>query len=300
MAWVLPSSQFGGTVLSSWNEGEDKNLHMHSQAIAVALSFLHPKGGVCECRMFGTPKGTVSGYFDNFYDLACSLDPWHGKTSIYITINRLKPDLLARACNRLRPYAHVTTAAEDVLVRQWFPVDVDSVRPRGIPANDQELQAALARRDQVGQYLAQEGGYPPHLPIMSGNGGWGLWRVDLPNTEEVNRVYQQALKALDQRFSDGPAKVDPAVHSATQLMKLWTTLAVKGDAIRGRPHRRVISQGIPAHLVEGPQLVTLDQLRWLASQARSMNATYSFPAPSESPNLVDLFKAKELYRRPLP
>lgn len=273
---------------------------MHSQAIAAALGLLHPQGGVFECRMFSTPKGIVSGYFDNFYDLACSLEPWHGKTSIYITINCLKTELLARGRNRLLPFARVTTAAEDVVARQWFGIDVDSVRPRGVPASESELDAALARRDQVAQYLAQAGGFPPHLPIMSGNGGWGLWRVGLPNTEEINRVYQQALKVLDQRFSDGTAKVDPAVHSAAQLMKLCTTLAVTGDAIPGRPHRRVITQGIPPHLIAAPHLITLDQLRWLASQAQSRSATYSIPAASEGPNLVDLFKAKGLYLRPLP
>ncbi len=273
---------------------------MHSQAIAAALSLLHPRGGVFECRMFCTPKGTVSGYFDNFYDLACSLEPWHGKTSIYITINCLKTELLARGRNRLVPFARVTTAAEDVVARQWFGIDVDSVRPRGVPATEEELDAALARRHAIVHYLAETTGFPPPLPIMSGNGGWALWRVDLPNTEEVSRLYQQALKALDQRFSDGTAKADPAVHSAAQLMKLCTTIAVTGDAIPERPHRRVVTQGIPPHLIEAPQLVTSDQVRWLASQAQSRNVTYSFPTASEDLNLVDLFKARNLYRRLLP
>jgi hypothetical protein len=134
---------------------------------------------------------------------------------------------------------------------------------------------------------------------LSGNGGWALWPVDLPNTEEVSTLYRAALKALDQRFSDGAAKVDPAVHSAAQLMKLCTTVAVTGDTIPGRPRRRVITQGIPLHLLEGPRLVVMEQLQWLAGQVRLTNPSYSLPPSPGTPNLVDLFKTKGLYRRRL-
>jgi hypothetical protein len=79
-----------------------------------------PRGWVFESRMFNTPKGLVSGYFDNFYDFARALEPWHGTTSIYITLNRLKPELLARARNRFLSFARITTASDDVMARQWF------------------------------------------------------------------------------------------------------------------------------------------------------------------------------------
>jgi hypothetical protein len=242
----------------------------------------------------------VSGFFDNPYHLARALEPWHGQASIYVTINRLDPALLARARNRLVPFAKITTAAEDVTARQWFAVDVDSARPRGVPATDAELATALGRRDEIVQFLADTAGFPDPLRIMSGNGGWALWRVDLPNVEEVSILYQHALKALDQRFSDGAAKADLAVHSAAQLTKLCTTIAVTGDAIPERPHRRVITQGIPLHLLANPQLVTSDQLRSLASLVQSTSRpTYSFPRGAETPNLIELFKARGLYLRKL-
>jgi hypothetical protein len=271
------------------------------ESIHAAVSLLHPHGGIFECRMFGSSKGTISGYFDNPFYLVQALEPWHGRVSIYASINRLKPELLARARNRLVAFARVATSAEDVTARQWFPLDVDSVRPRGVPATDAELATALGRRDEIVKYLADTAGFPDPLRIMSGNGGWALWRVDLPNVEEINILYQHALKALDQRFSDGAAKADPAVHSAAQLTKLCTTIAVTGDAIPERPHRRVITQGIPLHLLANPQLVTRDQLRSLASLARSTSRpTYSLPRGGETPNLVDLFKARGLYLRELP
>jgi hypothetical protein len=272
--------------------------HISLDAIWVAVSLLHPEGGVFESRMFNTPKGLVSGYFDKFYDFARALEPWHGKTSIYITLNRLKPELLARARNRFLPFARITTASDDVMARQWFGIDVDSVRARGIPADDAELHAALVRRDEIIHYLVEKGGFPPLLPIMSGSGGWALARVALPNSEEVASVYKEGLHALDQGFSDGAVKVDPAVHSAAQLMKLCSTIAVKGEAIPGRPYRRVVTQGIPLHLIEHPQLVSLDQLRWLAAQNQP-DRTYSLPSLSRRADMVTLFKTKGLYLREL-
>jgi hypothetical protein len=274
---------------------------MSLQAAGLSVVLLQPQGGTTEVRLFNTSKGTITGCFENPFRLAREVSPYYGRTSIYITLNRLHPAVQARAWNRLIPYARVTTANEDVVRRQWFGVDVDPVRPRGVPATDQELAAALARCDAVIEYLCEAGGFPPCLRIMSGNGGWGLWRVDLPNTREVSLVCRQALQAADQRFSDSTARVDPAVHAAAQLIKLPTTIAVKGDATADRPHRRVeIQPPIPPHLFGEVQLVTLDHLRWLAAQSHAVRRTHSFPPATHASDLVELFKANDLYLRELP
>ena len=271
------------------------------QAAGLSALLLRPQGGSTEARLFNTSKGTVSGYFDNPFRLASAVTPYNGRTSIYITLNELHPAVQARARNRLISHARVTTANEDIVRRQWFGVDIDPVRPRGVPSTDQELAAALGRRDAVVEYLCQAGGFPPCLRIMSGNGGWGLWRVDLPNTSEVSLVCKQALQAADQRFSDSTARVDPAVHAAAQLIKLPSTIAVKGDPMPDRPHRRVeIQPPIPFHLSSDVQLVTLDHLRWLAAQRQAAKRTHSVPAATHASNLMELFKANGLYVRELP
>ncbi len=112
----------------------------------------------------------------------------------------------------------MTTAAEDVLRRLWFPVDYDPARPRGIPATDAEVAAALQRRDDVIAYL-RDAGWPEPLGLLSGNGNWTLFRVDLPNTEEVSRLFQQALGALSARFSDKIVTIDRAVYQPAQLFE---------------------------------------------------------------------------------
>jgi hypothetical protein len=40
----------------------------------------------------------------------------------------VKPELLARAADRVKPYAKVTTGGADIVVRRWMPLDFDPVR----------------------------------------------------------------------------------------------------------------------------------------------------------------------------
>jgi len=264
------------------------------------IDLFHPSGGIVEIRILKTQRGTLSGYFDNTFDLAHAIERWNGQASIYMTINRLDPALLARARNHLIEYASMTTTAEDVRHRLWFPVDYDPARPRGIPATDAELSAALQRRDAVIAYL-RDVGWPEPLSLLSGNGTWTLFRVDLPNTEEISRLFQQALGALSARFSDTIVTIDRAVYQPAQLIKLCGTIPVTGDEIPGRPHRRVeIEPPIPLHLIEPgmAELVSLEQLRWLAGQKTSLRS-YSLPSRARGVDLEDLFRRNDLYLRPL-
>lgn len=192
---------------------------LHVQATFMVLDVLH-RHGVVEVRIPHTPKGTVAGYFDNHPDLIRAVAPWNGRASIFITLNELVPDVLARARNRLKDFVSVTTAAEDVRRRLWFGVDVDAVRPRGISSTDAEMAHALTRRDEVIAYLSDHGKFPTPLRTLSGNAGWSLWAVDLANSAEITALYQAALAVLDERFSDQHAKVDPAVAQPGQLVKL--------------------------------------------------------------------------------
>ena len=101
---------------------------------------------VYELRMPKTRQGTVSGFFNNvdlLYKAATTLD---GKVpGLYFTLNSVNPALLARAKNRLQPYAKSTTSDADVPRREWLLIDGDAVRPADISSSDTEHQAALAR-----------------------------------------------------------------------------------------------------------------------------------------------------------
>ena len=88
-------------------------------------------------RWKGWAGGVVAGYFDDmqsFIDCVESLDDYGKAEAIYITLNPLNPDLLARANNRLVGIGKndPTAKDEDVLQRRWLLVDIDPVRPTGI------------------------------------------------------------------------------------------------------------------------------------------------------------------------
>src|SRR5919204_222754 len=63
------------------------------------------------------------------------------------------------------------------------PGDVHEVRILAdVSASDGEVAQAIARRDAIRQYLADEHGWPePVVESQSGNGGALVYGVDLPN-----------------------------------------------------------------------------------------------------------------------
>ncbi len=82
-----------------------------------------------------------------------------GQWSIYVTLNPVDSVLLARANNRLVRYAKTTTGDPEVLRRQRMLFDFDTKRPKGIAATDQEVLAAVTRRNEAVGFL-RECGWP--------------------------------------------------------------------------------------------------------------------------------------------
>src|SRR5689334_12189237 len=90
---------------------------------------------VLEATRNGKPCGTVSGYFDaNHRDkMMAEAIEWCGYAKgIYITLNPLAPELLSRCSNRVKTWARETTKDNEVICRNWLPLDFDPVRPSGI------------------------------------------------------------------------------------------------------------------------------------------------------------------------
>ena len=119
------------------------------EEVIETFNLLRNEGEVAEVRIFTDKFGTVSGYFDNPEDLAEAIKPYNGKDSIYITLNPVAPDLIARSENRLQTYAKQTTSDKDILRRTWLPIDLDPERPSGISATEEEHQAALDMAEKM-------------------------------------------------------------------------------------------------------------------------------------------------------
>ena len=151
-------------------------------AIRRALGLLLEPCTVAELRVLNTRRGTISGYFDDFAKLAEVAAEWSGQApAVYVTANPVNPALLARAVNRVKPYAKHTTAEGDIAGRRWLLFDFDAVRPAGVSATDAEHQAALDRTHACTAWLLTLAFTADMLLVAdSGNGGHVLVRIDLP------------------------------------------------------------------------------------------------------------------------
>jgi hypothetical protein len=231
--------------------------------IAASLAVLHTPGKVYEVRIpkSGT-KATQSGWFDNHAQAATAIAQLDGQfPAIYTTLNSTNPSLLARANNKILA-AKATTNKGDITHRDWLLIDADPVRPSGISSTDEEKSRALETLQKVVNHLADRG-FPSPVTADSGNGYHALYRLDLPNTPEVETAVRSTLKHLDKKFSTDTVKIDTAVHDPNRITKCYGTLACKGEATPERPHRRSVLRRVPKTIVP----VTLEQMTALGPKS---------------------------------
>ena len=213
-----------------------------SNEVLTAARILIAPGQVVEVRAI-TDDGIASGYFDSAEVLAAKVEALDGLPSVqgvYITLNAVNPALLSRRANRIKMRLgkkDVTTADSDIVKRQWFPVDVDPVRPSGVSSTEQEHLVAIAKARRIAEYLTGMG-WPAPLLADSGNGAHLLYRIDLPNDDASRDLVKRCLEVLASMFNDAVAQVDTANFNAARIRKLYGTMSRKGDSTVDRPHRR--------------------------------------------------------------
>jgi len=237
--------------------------------IVRALGVLVDPGSVVELRVPNTSHGTVSGYFTDLDALATEAARLSGTApGVYLTANPVDPRLLARATNRVKPYAKATTKDADVLRRRWIPLDLDPLRPADISSTDAEHAAALAVAADVSTWLTRGIGIAPESLVSgdSGNGAYVLVRVDLPNDATSTKLVRQCLAAVAHVFDSPTVHIDQTMSNAARIVKLYGTVACKGDASAERPRRRARLVTVPA------TIVPTDVARLTALAARAPHA----------------------------
>lgn len=190
-----------------------------------------------EVRMPKTSKGTISGYYEGKDKLFKDIISHDGVNNIFFTLNVFSEDLLARGRDKLLSYATTTTSDSEITRRVLLLIDVDPERPAGISSTDEELEYANEIAESVKRFLTDKG-FPLPVKACSGNGFHLLYKVDLPNTKEVNNTVRDFLSTLDTLFSTEKAKIDKTTYNAARITKLYGTMACKGDNTEKRPHRR--------------------------------------------------------------
>lgn len=210
--------------------------------IIRTIKLFVPEGDVTELRLLDVAvsrtyvASTVFGYFTSAERLAdATLEFAASAQGCYFTPNEIHPGLLARAANRAkRGKTGDGTKDHEVLRRRWLLVDLDPVRPTGIPSSDEEHALAHETAIEVRDELTRRG-WPAPVYADSGNGAHLCYRVALPAND--GRVVELSLAALAERFDDERVKLDRTVHNPARIWKLYGTVARKGDTIPGRPRR---------------------------------------------------------------
>jgi hypothetical protein len=220
--------------------------------VAEWLRVLLAPGQVVELRAVKVKRGsgrphTEAGYFDTDHLeslAAAALQLTRMARGVYVTLNPLHHDLLARCANRT-DWAEEGTLSKDkdVLARRWLLIDADPVRDPQVSATDSEKARAREVILAVRDYLHAEG-WPPAILSDSGNGFHLLSRVNLPADD--GGLVRRCLEALAKKFDTEHVKIDQAVFNPSRICKVPGTWARKGDNVPDRPHRM-------ARLLEVPQ-----------------------------------------------
>ena len=234
--------------------------------ITHALRLWFQAGDVFEVRVLDAVSADYrrehieSGYFDYEHISAVpeALKRLLSFRGVYVTVNPVNPDLLARAVNRLRPAGrNPTTADTDIVRRRWLLIDCDPRRAAGVSSSNAEHESALAKAREIRDGLSSLG-WPKPVLTDSGNGAQLMYRIDLPadDGELVRRVIDEIAKASSEQVA-----IDTSVHNPARIWRLPGTMNCKGDSIPERPHRM-------ARILDEPQdivLVSWEQMQDIVS-----------------------------------
>lgn len=230
----------------------------------------------------------VSGYFDNcdaFTECVVALEKSKQAKGIYVTLNPVDKALLGRAKNKLIAAGKrtPTTSDDDIICRMALLIDADPFRPAEISSSNDEMAAAIAKRDEVAEYLYSLG-FPLFHKANSGNGAHLIGKIDLPNDNAAKQLVNDFLECLNWKFGTVPSDsheaklqfrngvtnvgIDTTVFNASRITKLYGTSVRKGDDIEDRPHRDAELTFIP----ESPEVIPAELLEQLAEEYRQHKA----------------------------
>ena len=190
-----------------------------------------------EIRMLG--KFTYSGYYKNIDKLIEDIKPYEElpEEQIYFTLNEIDDGCYGRAqCETIIKGPKTTTNDNNITRRKWVLIDYDPVRVTGTNATEVEFELAHKKAQQVFLYLRKCGFSDPVI-CKSGNGWHTVYKVDMPNTDEVRDMLSQFLQSIALMFTDEKVDIDESVFNAARICKLYGTTAKKGANLPERPWR---------------------------------------------------------------
>lgn len=193
-------------------------------------------------------KKNWSGYFTSPDDIINAITPFDSMANLqmYYTINEVDHACYSREQGDKLVQGASNTDDNAIRRRAWIFIDLDPEhgKIKGISSTDEELNASYLRACKVYSYLKEQGFYDP-VVCMSGNGYHLQYRVDMPNTKQVDELVSRFLKSLGMMFSDEVISIDTTVANAARICKLYGTTAKKGRSTEERPWRQARIVQVP-------------------------------------------------------
>jgi hypothetical protein len=251
--------------------------------ILRALRWSIRDGLVFEIRSIARERSFVNrGYFNDpeiAANAICNIDN-EGIAGWYMTLNPVRPELLARCVNRIQTAkSGATTSDREILYRRELMIDFDADRNSGISSTDHEHILALDHTKYVTDELTRKFGWPVAALIDSGNGGHArYWLDDIPNEDSSTQLAQRIMRTLAKQYNTAGVKIDISVFNASRICRIPGTVARKGDSVADRPHRmaRIIREFDP-----------IDNLHTRAMQAFLDDAGDVFTPPQPGRHIVE-------------
>ena len=251
---------------------QDHFSRLNSQQMIATTLHLFCQGSIVGIRCIGAYGKTSridSGYFDDFQRAAeaivKSYDKVGSSQGIFFMPNPINAALLARANNRIKPYAH--TPAEDAYItrRKWLPVICDAKRPSGISATDEEAEQVWLRACQIAHWLVDRGFCRP-IFARNGNGADLHFPISLPNDEASLALVAGVLRTLGSMFSTDLVSIDQSMSKAASNCRLYGTTARIGDATHDRLHRTSCLEFVPGNIWQPTgEFCDIERLRAVAA-----------------------------------
>ena len=255
------------------------NPNFNPDSVRQTLSIFMRPGNVYEIRAlqatlkdnWSKKTGIVSGYFNDPLKALSELSRIERAEGIYFTMNCCDPNLLARVYNRLDTVTSKTSTTSDINIieRHWLLIDLDHDRLSKTSATDLEKQATWNVAHKTGTTLHQMG-WPSPVVADSGNGYHLLYPISLPNTELSKEIVSGCLKGLALKFNEAKVKVDVTVSNSSRIVKLYGTVAAKGENVPeiGRVHRISGITNHPERLIAVPTEKIQEIASWVPKEVK--------------------------------
>jgi hypothetical protein len=183
---------------------------------------------------------TYNGFYDDEHAFVRDVShiTGHDAPGVYVTLNPVDPQLLARRANRLdRCDSGQATADKDVPHLTRLLIDCDPVRDAHVSATEDERLAAKAQMGRVYSFLLEIGWPPANYGACSGNGYHAVFSLDLANEPHHVRWVSYALRGLASAFDTPAVTIDTSGSNPARIVKIPGTIAAKGDHTADRPWR---------------------------------------------------------------